>query len=57
VAVLKVPSKQVYCLVCKKFKILPLQDTECPRCHSKFRCAPVDYIAVKKKVSSLILSR
>ena len=49
-AVLKVPSKQVYCLKCKEFRIVPLLDTQCSRCHAKFKCAPVDFLTVKKKV-------
>ena len=51
-AVLKVPSKQVYCLKCKQFRTVPLQDTLCPRCHTKFKCFAVDYLVVKKKVGA-----
>jgi Zn finger protein HypA/HybF involved in hydrogenase expression len=48
-AVLKVPSKQVYCFKCKEFRTVPLQDTQCPHCHAKFKYAPVDYLTIKRK--------
>jgi Zn finger protein HypA/HybF involved in hydrogenase expression len=48
--ILRIKSKSVYCLVCKKFRTVPLLDTECPRCHAKFKCEPVDYLIIKKKI-------
>ena len=50
-AVLKVPSKQVYCLKCKEFRTVPLQDTQCPKCHAGFKCAPVDIFTKRVKVT------
>ena len=45
-----IASKQIYCFVCREFMTVAVDINECPRCHSKFKCAPVDYVLVKKKV-------
>ena len=47
VAIAKIQCKQIFCTNCKTFKVVRLEVNECPRCHLRFRCAPVDYIMKK----------
>jgi hypothetical protein len=47
VIIIKVECKEIYCLVCKRFKVVALDITERPKCHSRFKYAPINF-AVKK---------
>ncbi len=45
-----IASKQIYCLACREFMTVAVDINECPRCHARFRCVPVDYLIIKKKI-------
>ena len=49
--ILKTKLKTIYCLICKEFQIVEVSINECPKCHYRFKCSPVDIFTKKVKVT------
>jgi len=48
--ILKTKLKTIYCLICKEFQNVEVSINECPKCHCRFKCSPVDYLTKKVKI-------